>query len=185
MSVWMDPGAHTPALGNFCKTCLLVFCFCLLLCMCFVLLDALLMNLFIKSTLNIDLTLQTEFLKYIPHLSLCTYTGAKPSSLTAIGEHFIGRMSIVSAKPFHTTVKAKCAFFMVPHQDIQCGIAHSCSCHTSIPPPHLKTNEGLKQRRLEQKTMMGEEQEDDSSSLKSTGYVFLLSRGLESTTPTQ
>lgn len=74
---------------------------------------------------------------------------------------------------------------MSPHQDIECGIAHSCSCHTSIPPPLLETNEGLKQRRLEQKTVMGEEQEDDSSSLKSTGYVFLLSRGLESTTPTQ
>lgn len=34
-------------------------------------------------------------------------------------------------------------------------------------------------------TGMGEEQEDDSSSLKSTGYVFPLSQGLESTTPTQ
>lgn len=51
--------------------------------------------------------------------------------------------------------------------------------------PLNETNEGLKQRHLEQKTVMGEEQEDDSSSLKSIRYVFSLSWGLESTTPTQ
>lgn len=156
--------------------------------MCFVLLDALAMNLFIKSALNIDLTVQTEFLKYIPHLSLCTHTGAKPSSLTAIGEHFIGRMNIVSAKPFHITVKAKCAFLCFLIRIFSVGLLTPALVIPPYPPtptPPLKTNEGLKQRRLEQKTVMGEEQEDDSSSLKSTGYVFLLSRGLESTTPTQ
>lgn len=58
-----------------------------------------------------------------------------------------------------------------PHQDIQCGISHS-----SLYSSPLETNEGLKQ---EQKAAIGEEQEDDSSSLKSTGYIFLLSQGLE------
>lgn len=79
---------------------------------------------------------------------------------------------------FCITAKAKCPSLCLLIRIFRVGSLRSS-------PPSQNKWEITVERRLQHKTVMGEEQEDDSSSLKSTGYVFLLSRGLESTTPTQ
>lgn len=121
----------------------------------------------------------------------CTVSGAtctrpKPSSLSAIGEHFISRMSIACANcHYNLYLESRVGFFYASSSGNSTWGRSLLLLSYLHSFPLLETNEGLKQRHLEQRIVMVEEQVDDSSSLKSTGYVFLLSQGLESTTPTQ
>lgn len=123
----------TQASVDFCETTLTFVLPCISSCL--VLPGALLMDQFIKSSLKLLFAL---ICNQIPSITSVYVHAREPSPHCQLQESTLlaGWASLVGN---HTILYHResqvCLFFMSPHQDIQCGIAHSCSCHTSVPPP--------------------------------------------------